>query len=218
MKKIALIVAGGAGARMGSDVPKQFLLLKGKPMLMHTMEKFRGIADEIVVVLPKEQMERWQQLCITHNCNLQHRTVAGGNTRTASVRCGLEALGGDGLLAIHDAVRPLVTPLLIDRLFNSAATHGSAVPLIPVRETLRKMVNDDTLAVKRDEFRVVQTPQVFHLEQIRKAYALTHNESYTDDASVFEHNGGKIHFVDGETTNLKITFPEDLPIAEALME
>lgn len=217
MKKIALIVAGGAGARMGSDVPKQFLLLKGKPMLMHTMEKFRGIADEIVVVLPKEQMERWQQLCITHNCNLQHRTVAGGNTRTASVRCGLEALGGDGLLAIHDAVRPLVTHNLIDRLFNTAATHGNAVPLIPVRETLRKMENDDTLAVKRDDFRVVQTPQVFRLEEIRKAYANTHNESYTDDASVFEHDGGKIQIIDGESTNLKITFPEDLLIAEALL-
>lgn len=218
MKKIALIVAGGSGVRMGSEVPKQFLLLRSKPVLLHTLEKFRGIADEIVVVLPEEQMESWQQLCITHDCTTEHRTVAGGNTRTASVRCGLGALSGDGLVAIHDAVRPLVTPQLIDLLFKSAATYGSAVPLIPARETLRKLERDHTLAVKRDDFRIVQTPQVFHLEEIRMAYINAGNEIYTDDASVFEQIGGKIHFIDGETTNLKITFPEDLLIAEALLK
>lgn len=143
--------------------------------------------------------------------------MAGGNTRTASVRCGLEALTGDGLVAIHDAVRPLVSPELITQLFHSAAIHGSAVPLIPARETLRKLENNHTLAVKRDDFRVVQTPQVFRLEEIRDAYTKAGNEIYTDDASVFEQVGGTIHFIDGETTNLKITFPEDLLIAEALL-
>lgn len=218
MKKIALIVAGGSGARMGSDVPKQFLLLKGKPVLLHTMEKFRGIADEIVVVLPVAQMNKWKHLCTAYGCDTEHRTVAGGNTRIASVRCGLEALGGDGLVAIHDAVRPLVSSELIAQLFNSATIHGSAVPLIPVRETLRKVEQETAIAVKRDDFRLVQTPQVFHIEEIRKAYANVGNDSFTDDASVFECAGGKIHTVDGETTNLKITFPEDLLIAEALLK
>lgn len=215
MKKFALIVGGGTGSRMGSDVPKQFLELAGKPVLFHTIEKFHGIADEIVVVLPQSQFDRWQELKTQYRFSISHTLVAGGATRTQSVKNGLSALSGEGIVAIHDAVRPLLSQELISRLFDATLASGSAVPVVEVRETLRTKSGQ---TVNRSDFFVVQTPQCFPLESILKAYNSIDNEMFTDDAGVFETLGGKIHTVPGETTNIKITFQEDMAVAEAILK
>jgi 2-C-methyl-D-erythritol 4-phosphate cytidylyltransferase len=214
VKKIALIVGGGTGSRMGSDVPKQFLSLAGKPVLFHTLEKFRDIADHIVLVLPDAQFHYWKRLCTDHHFDLPHILVAGGATRSQSVFNGLQSLNADGVVAIHDAVRPLVSEQLITTLFNDAITHGSAVPVIPVRESLRKKSGK---AVNREDYLIVQTPQCFRIDDIMAAYIHAGNSSFSDDASVFECNGGAIHTVEGESGNFKITFREDLAAAEAMI-
>jgi 2-C-methyl-D-erythritol 4-phosphate cytidylyltransferase len=217
LKKIAIIVAGGSGERFGSSVPKQFLVIKGKPLLFYTIEKFEGIADEIILVLPDSHIPTWTNLCNSYHTPENIRVVAGGSSRTDSVRNGLELISGIGLVAIHDAVRPFISRNLVKKLFDEARQYGNAIPAIPVNESLRQQNGSVNTSVDRTQFITVQTPQCFDVQIIKKAYQELNRFSATDDATVAELAGQKIHLVQGETTNIKITFPEDLVVAEALL-
>lgn len=216
MKKSAIIVAGGSGVRMGSDVPKQFLLLNDIPVLIRTLQLFHAVADEVVLVLPLAHFDYWDKLSNQFSINKSdYQLVAGGSSRTESVINGLEKVSGPGLVAIHDAVRPLVSKELIVHAFESAAKYGSAIPVIPVRETLRKVEDSSSEVVDREQHRLVQTPQCFDIEVIKNAYKQFSGTTFTDDAGVFEAAGNTIHLIEGEHSNIKITFPTDLIFASA---
>jgi len=217
LKRYAIIVAGGQGLRVGNDIPKQFLPLNGRPVLFYTLEKFHGIADEIILVLPATHMAYWEEICSTSNFVSNARLVAGGINRTQSVMNGLLLLNGEGVVAIHDAVRPLISRKLIEKLYEQALMHGNAVPCIPIHESLRFRNEVGNHAVNRMDFVAVQTPQCFEYQKIVTAYHQTGDAVFTDDASVFEHSGGTINLVEGETKNIKITFEEDLAYAAALL-
>ncbi len=217
----ALIVAGGSGTRMGSAIPKQFLMLKQKPVLMHTIEAFHRYSStlRIVLVLPAPQMDCWQQLCITHSFAIPHQVVAGGSSRTASVRSGLDVITSEGLVAIHDGVRPLVSQEMIDKSFRVAKEKGSGVVAMPLKDSVRRVLaNGESVAENREVLRIIQTPQTFQLKLIKKAYAeIAKDKVLSDDASVAEESGYKINLVTGDYRNIKITTIEDLSIAEALL-
>ena len=217
MKRYAIIVAGGQGLRLGEDTPKQFLPVSGRPLLFYTLEKFQGIADEIILVLPAAHMQYWKELCLSEKFDSGAKLVTGGINRTQSVLNGLSALSGDGVVAIHDAVRPFVSRSLIEKLFEEAVLHGNAVPVIPIRESMRFRNNQESYSVDRSNYLAVQTPQCFDCQKIITSYQKSKEASFTDDAGVFEHSGGTIHTVEGETTNVKVTFREDIIFAEALM-
>jgi 2-C-methyl-D-erythritol 4-phosphate cytidylyltransferase len=218
LKKYAIIVAAGHGMRMGNQNPKQFLPLKGKPLVFHTIEKFLGIADEIIVVLPPGYISNWEKICLENGFNIEHTVIEGGATRTLSVSNGLSRITGDGVVAIHDAARPLVSKNLIKKIYAEALQHGSAIPVVPMKESLRLDEDGKTHPLERDKYLAVQTPQAFHVDTIKKAYTLIGEAVYTDDASAFEASGETIHTVEGERTNLKITYPEDMFIAEKLLD
>jgi len=218
-KEYALIVAGGKGTRMKREVPKQFIELNGKPILLHTLEAFYNYSQEIsiVLVLPEDDFETWQYICNKFNFDRPVILQKGGDTRFQSVKNGLDKIDGDGLVAIHDGVRPLVSLDLIGASFRLAAVHGSAVASVRLKESIRVTDQDTTKAVDRSKFRLIQTPQTFDLQLIRKAYQLKEDSSLTDDASVAEKAGHKISLFEGSYENIKITTPEDLIVAEALM-
>ena len=227
MKKIAIIVAGGTGHRMNSTIPKQFLLLQGKPILFHTLNQFKKADSSIIlyVVLPKNQMDFWAKLCTEFpeiNATTPHILVDGGETRFHSSQNGLAAITGteDCLIAIHDGVRPLIKPELISSAFEHAELHGNAILSVPTKDSIRKWdsVSQKYVAVKRDEIRIIQTPQIFSLKSLIKAFNQSYNMEFTDDASVVESTGETIHLVDGDYANLKITTSEDLSLAESLMK
>ncbi len=217
MKKFAVIVAGGNGARMGAGIPKQFLPLHGIPVLFHTILKFEGLVDEIILVLPGSHITYWNQLCESHNFNLKIQLVEGGLTRTQSVNNGLKSISEPGIVAIHDAVRPLVSKKLITKLFNEAASKGNAIPAIAVKDSLRQRIGEGSISVNREDFVSVQTPQCFDLQIIKTAYEHTDGQEFTDDAGVIDFEGGQINLVEGEISNIKITFKEDISLAEILM-
>lgn len=219
MQKSVIIVAGGSGKRMGTNVPKQFLLLKSKPVLMHTISCFYCYNNEIdiVVVLPKEHISVWQQLCVEHNFNIKHQIAEGGTERFYSVKNGLEKITHKGVVAIHDGVRPLVSKETIARSFNKASETGAAIPVMPVIETLRKIEGEKSIAVNRSEFVSVQTPQCFNIDLLKKAYQQEFTPLFTDDASVVEKFGHEVSLVEGNIENIKITTPQDLALAEYLL-
>lgn len=219
MKKYAVIVAGGKGSRMQSELPKQFMLLLDLPILMHTIERFLWAYEdiEIVLVLPKEQIPFWKNLCVQMDFLVDHEIVEGGETRFHSVKNGLAACPENGLVAIHDGVRPMVSPELIQKCFVAAEEHVSALPVTPVTQSLRKVNGDESNAMSREGVVAVQTPQCFQLEPLKAAFEVDFHTSFTDDATVFEAAGHKIHLVDGEATNIKITTPDDLKLAEAVL-
>lgn len=218
MKKYAIIVAGGIGKRMGSEIPKQFLLLDGLPILMHTISQFYNYDKEIslIIVLPKEQINYWDNLCKEYNFNVKHNVIAGGETRYVSVKNGLAIVKGEGIIAIHDGVRPLVSYETIDRCFKIAGEKGNAVPFIKVKESLRKISNETNIAVNREKFALIQTPQVFCSNIILNAYKKEYQTEFTDDASLVEFTGEKINLVEGNEENIKITSQSDILIAEVL--
>ena len=227
MKKIAVIVAGGTGLRMNSTIPKQFLLLQGKPVLFHTLNQFKKADPSILlyVVLPKNQMDFWAKLCIEFPeivANTPHTLVEGGETRFHSSQNGLAAIAEteDCLIAIHDGVRPLIKPELILSAFEYAELHGNAILSIATKDSIRKWDTDlqKYISVKRDEIRIIQTPQIFRLNSLRMAFNQIYSTEFTDDASVVESKGETINLVDGDYANLKITSPEDLNLAESLMK
>jgi len=204
---------------MNSDIPKQFLLLAGKPVLMHTIERFHAFdpSINIVVVLPQKETTEWQSLCEKHSFKLKHMVVTGGNTRFHSVKNGLDTIQEDGVIGVHDGVRPFPSNDLINRCYAEAKTKGNAVPFVPVRESIRKVEGQKNEAVTRDSFVIIQTPQCFTSDVLKKAFLAEYQTTFTDDASVVEAAGETIHLVEGEFTNLKITFPGDLLYAEMLI-
>ncbi len=216
-----IIVAGGSGTRMASSVPKQFLLLKGRPILMHTIEAFyhSETNPQIITVLPDEYHAYWEELCVEHDFNIPHLLVKGGDTRFHSVKNGLDTIEEDenALVAVHDAVRPLTKTGIIDLSYTHAATYGNAVTAVKSRDTVRHVRGDMSSHLLRDEIYLVQTPQTFRLEQLKKGYQQTFDDKFTDDASVVEAAGFSINLIDGSYSNIKITFPEDIALAEALL-
>ncbi|CAN5318996.1 2-C-methyl-D-erythritol 4-phosphate cytidylyltransferase [soil metagenome] len=220
-KKYAIIVAGGSGSRMQSPLPKQFLLLCGRPVLMHTMGAFHNCESqpEIILVLPSAFHAYWQQLCADHQFNIPHQLVNGGETRFHSVKNGLELISdaAEALVAVHDAARPLISPQIIDRAYQYAAEHGNAITAVKCRDSVRRVVNDVSRSLLRDEIYLVQTPQIFKSSQIIKAYAQPYQVKFTDDAGVVEETGIKIELIEGSYRNIKITMPEDILLAEALL-
>lgn len=215
MKAYAIIVAGGKGLRMGGDVPKQFLPINGKPILMHTIEAFRKALDgiEIILVLPADQHEYWQKLCQDYNFCSPELIAKGGETRFHSVKNGLALLPDDedAVVGIHDGVRPFVSKETIQRCYAAAAGGRAVVPVVPVVETIRQILPDGkSITRPRDEYRLVQTPQTFPLVMLKKAYEQSYSETFTDDASVVEAMGEEILMVEGNRENIKITTPSDL--------
>ena len=215
----ALIVAGGKGLRMGTDIPKQFLPIGGKPVLMRTLEAFHAYnqAMQLIVVLPHSQQTYWARLCEEYHFSLPHRVADGGETRFHSVRNGLAWVEAPGRVGVHDGVRPFVSPEVIARCYALAATKKAVVPVIPVVETVRHLADGESLTVNREEYRLVQTPQVFDVELLKKAYGQPYSPAFTDDASVVEALGVPVALTEGNRENIKITTPFDLRVAEALL-
>ena len=218
MKKTAIIVAGGSGLRMGQELPKQFIPLNGKPILLHAIDAFLlAYADiHIVLVLPKDYISLATSMIDNYGYNANIILVEGGETRFHSVQNGLKYVVDEGLVYVHDAVRCLVSSELIRRCGIEAEKHGSAIPVIPVRDSIRKKSGDDidSKVIPRDNLFIVQTPQTFLAQHILPAFDLAYSIAFTDEATVVEAFGIPVHLVDGEEKNIKITFPEDLAFAE----
>lgn len=220
MKKFVVIVAGGSGNRMGTEIPKQFLELCGKPVLMHTLQVFHDFDPEsrLILVLPTAQQEFWSDLCLKHQFSLFHEVVSGGATRFDSVKNGLSLIDELGIVFIHDGVRPLVSNETLRRCLETAEKSGNAIPVLPVNESLRKLDGGQNISVDRSQFFSVQTPQTFRSQQILEAFKQEFDPAFTDDASVVEKAGFSINMVEGNRENIKLTTPSDLIIAEAFLK
>lgn len=224
MKKYLIVVAGGKGVRMGGDMPKQFQLLCGKPVLMITLEHLHAIDPlmQLILVLPEEHIELWKDLCKEHSFAVPLLLTNGGSTRFHSVQNGLTQIDDleEALVGVHDGVRPFVSARVLEDCFREAWIHGAAVPMINIQDSLRHIVgvNGITEVVPRDRYRLVQTPQVFKLSLLRRAYEQRFIESFTDDASVVEALGEQIVGVEGNSENIKLTTPFDLMVAKTLIE
>jgi 2-C-methyl-D-erythritol 4-phosphate cytidylyltransferase len=221
MKCYAILVAGGSGSRMETELPKQFLPLDGLPIMMHTIAAFAQSATspQIIIVMNKAFNQYWKELCSLHNFDIPHTLKEGGESRFHSVKNGLLSINDENsLVAVHDAVRPLINPLTIDRAFQEAEKHGNAVLGIKSKDSVRRINLDHSIAIPRDEIILVQTPQIFRFKLLKKAYQQPYSKAFTDDASVVESTGVSINLIEGDQQNLKITFPEDLIFAEYLLK
>ena len=216
-----IIVAGGKGLRMGGEIPKQFLPIGGKPVLMRTMERFHEYdpALKIILVLPKDQQEFWQELCQKHDFKIMHQVADGGETRFQSSKNGLALIPDEdeGVVAIHDGVRPFVSTDVIERCFDAARDDFAAIPVVPITDTLRYIDRGHGHNVLRDHFRSVQTPQCFDISLAKQAFDQPYRETFTDDASVIESLGCQVTMVEGNRQNIKLTTPFDMKVAELLM-
>ncbi|AFD07149.1 2-C-methyl-D-erythritol 4-phosphate cytidylyltransferase [Solitalea canadensis] len=219
MTYYAIIVAGGTGSRMGAQVPKQFLELKGLPILMHSIKAFYQwpLVPKIILVMHPDYHEHWKKLCDEHKFTTPHTLISGGKTRFESVKNGLSVISSPGIVAVHDAVRPLADHEFITRLFQQAQQNGNAIPAVKCRDSIRKVENGVSVSLNREHYYLVQTPQCFTTELLLQAYEQPFREEFTDDASVVEAMGTKILLAEGEYKNIKITYPEDLIFAEAIM-
>ena len=222
MEKYAIIVAGGIGKRMGSVLPKQFLMLKNKPVLYYTIKSFLDAYDDIriILVLPEEFADLGREIIDAYFDYGRIQITLGGETRFHSVQNGLRMLQGDGIVFVHDAVRCLVTTQLIHRCYEHALQMGSAVPVVRAKDSVR-MLNEelnDNEVLDRTKVVLVQTPQTFHSRILRPAFEIDYKERFTDEATVVEAFGLKISLVEGEEHNLKITRPVDLLIAEKILD
>lgn len=218
-KDYIIIVAGGKGLRMGGDLPKQFLPVDGKPVLMRTIERFRQYSEAIgiILVLPHAQQDYWRQLCKEYHFTVEHTVADGGDTRFQSCKNGIAAVPDDatGVVGIHDGVRPFVSVDVIARTYEAAREHGAAMPVMPVTDTLRYVAGEDGgHNVLRSDYRTVQTPQTFDIQLIKRAYDVPYSEAFTDDASVAEAAGHKVVMVEGCRENIKLTTPYDLLLAD----
>jgi 2-C-methyl-D-erythritol 4-phosphate cytidylyltransferase len=220
MKKAVVIVAGGTGSRMKSDLPKQFLKLSGKPILMHTIERFYLFHPfiQIILVLPKDQIDFWNSLCREQHFTIKHTIACGGESRFHSVKNGLDILKEECLIAIHDGVRPLVSNQTLKNCFHMASEYHSAIPVTDAIESIRKIDLKTSYAVDRQQYKMVQTPQIFLLSKLKEAYTYPYRDTFTDDASVFENAGFPIHLAQGNRENIKITTPIDLIIGETILQ
>jgi 2-C-methyl-D-erythritol 4-phosphate cytidylyltransferase len=219
MDLFVVIVAGGSGKRMGAEIPKQFLELAGRPVLMHTIERFKSFSDaiEIITVLPENQLRHWLDLQKIHSFTVPQTLVKGGSHRFFSVRNGLKFVGVPGLVAIHDGVRPFVSIDTIKRCFETAEKLGNAIPVISPTESLRILTDQGSVPVSRLHVKQIQTPQVFNAALIKKAYLQQYRPEFTDDSTVLEKTGEKINLIEGNRENIKITNPEDLLISTVLL-
>ena len=218
MKKYIIIVAGGKGLRMGGDIPKQFLPVCGKPVLMRTLEAFHAYdaSMRLILVLPVSQQAYWRQLCEEYQFELVHEIANGGDTRFHSVKNGLALVEEDGLVGVHDGVRPFVSQEVITRCYEEAVSLKAVIPVIGVVETVRHLIGEGSETVPRDQYKLVQTPQVFDVTLLRRAYQQEYTDLFTDDASVVEALGEKVYLVEGNRENIKLTTPFDLKLAELL--
>ncbi|MCC5936956.1 MAG: 2-C-methyl-D-erythritol 4-phosphate cytidylyltransferase [Lunatimonas sp.] len=221
MIRAAIIVAGGSGSRMGAPLAKQFIPLGGVPILMHTLRAFHAFdaSMQLILVLPEKDKEFWEDLCRQHQFRLPHQVVAGGQSRFQSVRNGLASVREERtLVAIHDGVRPFVAQEVIRQSFEEADRSGSAIPVVPLKDSLRKVEADgQSVFQDRQAFRLVQTPQTFQVARIKKAFLVAESAAFTDDATVYEHQGWQVNLISGDPNNIKITTPEDLRYAEFLI-
>lgn len=216
MQRWIIIVAGGIGSRMGGDVPKQFIPLKGRAIIRHTMARFHTALPDArqIIVLPAQHMAAFEDVIAQDPVSFPYQTTSGGDTRFASVKNGLSLIPDTpGIVGIHDAVRPLVPIDVIRHTFSVAAASGAAIPVIPVQDSIRHISNGDSKAVSRDAYRIVQTPQCFRQSWLRQAYDTIYKPAFTDDASVVEAAGRKVALVEGAVENIKITTPDDLQMA-----
>ena len=216
-----IIVAGGKGLRMGSDIPKQFLPIGGKPVLMRTLERFRAYSSalQIILVLPEAQQDYWRKLCEEYHFDVEYNLANGGQTRFHSVQNGLALVPDDaeGVVGVHDGVRPFPSIEVIRNCYETARTAKAVIPVIPVVETVRHLEGDKSVTVPRGDYRLVQTPQTFDIQLLKSANRQPYNDGFTDDASVVESYGHAITLVEGNRENIKITAPYDLKIAEVLI-
>lgn len=223
MADYVIIVAGGKGLRMGSDIPKQFLPVAGKPVLMRTLERFREYSSalQIILVLPKSQQDYWKELCAQYHFDVEYLLADGGETRFHSVQHGLALIPDDaeGIVGVHDGVRPFPGLDVIRNCYETAREKKAVIPVVPVVETVRRIVAADgrSATVPRDEYRLVQTPQTFDIRLLKAANRQPYNAGFTDDASVVEAYGHTITLVDGNRENIKITTPFDMKMAESLV-
>jgi 2-C-methyl-D-erythritol 4-phosphate cytidylyltransferase len=221
-EEYVIIVAGGKGLRMGSDIPKQFLPIGGRPVLMRTIERFREYSPtlQIILVLPKAQQDYWQELCQEYHFNVEYQLADGGETRFHSVQHGLTLIPDDaeGVVGVHDGVRPFPSIDVIRNCYETAREKKAVIPVIPVVETVRHLQGEVSVTVPRNDYRLVQTPQCFDIQLLKAANRQPYNDGFTDDASVVEAFGFDITLVEGNRENIKITTPYDLKIAEVLVQ
>ncbi|MBO7280023.1 MAG: 2-C-methyl-D-erythritol 4-phosphate cytidylyltransferase [Bacteroidaceae bacterium] len=224
MKRYLIVVAGGKGQRMGGALPKQFQLLGERPVIMVTLERLHAIDNTLkfILVLPLEYIALWDELCTKYEFNLPVTVVAGGNTRFHSVQNGLSMIedSDEALVGVHDAVRPFVSQKVLDDAFREAWINGAAIPMIDIQDSVRQIIGAGgaSQAVPRDRYRLVQTPQVFRLSLLRKAYSQRYVEAFTDDASVVEAMGERVYAVEGNRENIKLTTPFDMMVAKTIIE
>ena len=220
MTNCCIIVAGGNGSRMGTELPKQFLPVGGLPVLMHTIRNFHDFDPslQLILVLPESEISVWNNMCHQHQFTIPHQLIAGGETRFQSVKNGLSLASDSNLIAVHDGVRPLVSHQTLARCFKCAEEKGTAIPVLPANESLREGSLSESVPLDRSRFYLVQTPQVFKASIIQDAYNQFYTPVFTDDASVVELAGTAVQLVLGNRENIKITFPEDLMIAELFLK
>jgi len=216
MKKTAIIVAGGTGQRMGATVPKQFLAIEGKAILLHTVDQFVAAFTDInfVIVLPADYIQEGQNLIASSGCKQHFQFVIGGDTRFQSVKNGLAQVDPDAIVFVHDAVRCLLTPALVQRCYHQALEKGSAIPAVASTDTIRILEGEKHHVVARENVMMIQTPQTFNAAILQKAFEQTYQSSFTDEANVLEASGTEVYLIEGEYENIKITRPLDLAIAE----
>ncbi|MDF3028020.1 MAG: 2-C-methyl-D-erythritol 4-phosphate cytidylyltransferase [Fluviicola sp.] len=214
-----IITAGGIGKRMGGSIPKQFLLLNDKPILMHTIERMHSFdpSAELIVTLPEDYLKDWEEMCQKYSFNIHHEIVPGGKERFDSIKNALQKAKGDWI-AVHDGVRPFVSRTVLNQLLEDVKKYRAVIPVIPVKETLRIADGESNATVNRDHYRVVQTPQVFEAKLIKKAYEQNYALTFTDDASVAEAIGARVHLIPGNDENIKITNPLDLSVAAIILK
>ncbi|HLW29363.1 MAG TPA: 2-C-methyl-D-erythritol 4-phosphate cytidylyltransferase [Brumimicrobium sp.] len=219
MKLTVIITAGGIGKRMGSNIPKQFLLLNEKPLMMHTVERFYNYSSkfEILISLPHDYIEFWKDLCKQHSFTIDHKVVEGGKERYHSIKNALQFASGD-LIFVHDAVRPLVSKQTIKSAEDCAILNDSAIPVLPLKDSLRRGSKSNSLHVDRSQYWTVQTPQVFKKELLLEAYSVPYSNTITDDSSLVEKLGKRVFLSTGNEENIKITTPFDIEIAEFLLK
>lgn len=221
MQKYAIIVAGGSGSRMDSNIPKQFILLDGLPILMHTINAFKaaGSSISIILVLPASQIDSWEALCKSYQFSIPLTIAEGGHTRFHSVKNGLDSIrSDDGVVAIHDGVRPLITADIINQSFKDAIHHGCSIVCVDSKDSIRMIEGSSNHALDRSKLKIVQTPQSFRISLIKKAFEKEYQSHFTDDASVAEAAGEHIFLTSGDYENIKITTPEDIEIASAILK
>ena len=219
MKKFALIAAGGTGTRMNNPLPKQFLLLHNKPLIYYSIKRFLESYDDvqIILVLPSEYISIGREVIDKYFDNSRIRITEGGRTRFHSVQKGLELIGEESIIFVHDGARCLISKELIQRCYNNAVEYGTAIPVTPSTDSIRVIIGDENAPLERDSIRFVQTPQTFHSQILLPSYKIDYKDKFTDEATVVEAHGMKVHLVEGEQNNIKITRPEDLAFAEVLL-